>query len=383
MNVWRLEWNEATHAFDANGHSPQADVILYFGPRKELEQQSVHATLKAGFPLAHVLGCTTGSIVDDGIVSDTGISAVAVSFETASARLVSTSILDLTSFEAGQQIGHKLCDNNLRAVFLLSDGLQVNGSALVQGLQDVLGNDVPIVGGLAGDGPAFECTHVGADDFSGSHLVAGLGLYGASLHVGVGAAHGWDYFGPPRRITASADAVLHELDGKPALDLYERYRGEEAKQLPAAALLYPLLISNPDDPSDQAVRTVLSIDSDARTMRFAGDMPEGWSARLMHGVLENLAAGAAEAARSAASQCSGDPALAVLISCVGRRLLMGQRTQDEIDNVLRCMPAHYIKTGFYSYGEIAAQGASGRCGLHNQTMTVFTLQERSPERSVN
>jgi hypothetical protein len=177
--------------------------------------------------------------------------------------------------------------------------------------------------------------------------------------------------------------VLFELDGEPALDLYERYLGpEESKGLPSSALLFPIQVYDMQSPDSAVVRTVLAIDREARSMTFAGDVPQGWTAQLMRGNLDRLAAGAADAARQAhagLAAASGAPEkterLSILVSCIGRRLLMGQRTIEEVEAAGAELGRETLRLGFYSYGEISPHAKSGHCELHNQTMTVTMLAE--------
>ena len=225
--------------------------------------------------------------------------------------------------------------DDLAGVFVLSDGFNVNGSALVAGITGVIGSDIPLTGGLAGDGADFKETLVGGDCAPQPRMVAAIGFYGSAIRVGHGSAGGWDVFGPRRRVTKSAGNVLFELDGEPALDLYERYLGpEDSKGLPGSALLFPIQVYDAARPDSAVVRTVLAVDRDAGSMTFAGDVPEGWTAQLMRGSFDRLAAGAADAARQARgglNGAAGDQQFSILVSCIGRRLLMGQRTTDETE----------------------------------------------------
>jgi hypothetical protein len=249
----------------------------------------------------------------------------------------------------------------------------------VAGITEQVSRSVSLTGGLAGDGANFGQTLVGADCPPRAGAVAAVGFYGNAVRIGHGSAGGWDVFGPRRRITRSAGNVLYELDDEPALNLYERYLGEEeAKALPGSALLFPLQIYDPARPEHQVVRTILAVDHAARTMTFAGDVPQGWTAQLMRGNFDRLAAGAADAARQAHAQLAGDiggDSVAVLVSCIGRRLLMRQRTTDEVEAAGAELGPHTARVGFYSYGEISPHAASGMCELHNQTMTVTTIAE--------
>jgi hypothetical protein len=266
---------------------------------------------------------------------------------------------------------------DLKSIFVLCDGLHINGSDLVAGILSSIGPEVTVTGGLAGDGTHFQDTLVGAGKVPGPQRIAAIGFYGSAISIGHGSAGGWDEFGPKRKITKSESNVLFTLDDQPALDLYERYLGEEAKGLPGTALLYPLLVANPANPRHAVVRTVHGINRDDRSMTFAGSIPQGWSAQLMRGHFDNLAEGAASAARQASHfrRNPGSDAVAIMVSCIGRRILMGQSVIDEIAEVEANIGGRVNNIGFYSYGEISPHAASGMCELHNQTMTVTTIAE--------
>lgn len=255
----------------------------------------------------------------------------------------------------------------------------MNGSELVAGINGAIGLSVPLTGGLAGDGSDFVQTLVGGNCAPRSNIVAGIGFYGSAVRLGSGSAGGWTSIGARRRITRSVGNVLYGLDDEPALDLYERYLGEEAEGLPGTALLFPLQINDPGRQDTTLVRTVLAVDRGNRSMTFAGDMPQGWSAQLMSGNLVGLAEGAADAARQARNgigkRVDDREGAALLISCIGRRLLMGQRTSEEIEAAGAELGDRIKRLGFYSYGEIAPHALSGYCELHNQTMTITTISE--------
>jgi hypothetical protein len=356
------------------------DLVFYFGARADLATPACYDELAALFPGAHVVGCSTGGQIHNDEVTDAEVAAAALAFDRTSLRVVHEEIADAAaSFATGAAIGARLNATDLAGIFILSDGLHVNGSGLVAGITSAVGGNVPLTGGLAGDGANFAATLVGADFAPRTNVVAAIGFYGSAIRIGYGSAGGWDQFGPRRRITRSDGNVLYELDGEPALDLYERYLGEEAEGLPSTALLFPLRIYEPSRPDHDLVRTVLAVDREARSMTFAGDVPEGWVAQLMRGNFGRLAAGAAAAARAAhlpaeEEKLFGDE-IALLVSCIGRRLLMGQSTADEVEAAAAELGAHAKLIGFYSYGEISPNRGSGVCQLHNQTMTITTLHE--------
>jgi hypothetical protein len=260
---------------------------------------------------------------------------------------------------------------------VLSDGLSVNGTPLVKGLSDGLPEGVVITGGLAGDGSRFGQTWVlGPDGGARGGQICAVGLSGERLHIGHGCDAGWTDFGPERRITRATGNVLYELDGKPALTLYKSYLGERASELPGAALLFPLSVKRASGETESLIRTVLAVDEASQSMTFAGDIPEGGVARLMRANTDKLIQSAGLAAQRAAENLpSGAPVMVVSVSCVGRRLVLGERTDEEVETVLDAMPEGAAHLGFYSYGEISPLLRGGAASLHNQTMTVTALAE--------
>ncbi len=380
MRTQQLVWNPRSGWNVGTSQSGEAALVLYFGARPALASGERYDELRRMFPEAHILGCSTGGQISNNDISDDHLVAAAICFEATGLRLSCQEIVDPTQSGAcGEALGRALRADDLAGVFVLSDGLLVNGSALVAGITGAIGTRVPLTGGLAGDGADFRETIVGGDCAPRVGLVAAIGFYGSVIRIGHGSAGGWDLFGPRRRVTRSSGNVLFELDGEPALDLYERYLGpDEAKGLPGSALLFPMQVHDVECPDAAVVRTVLAVDREAHSMTFAGDVPQGWTAQLMHGSFDRLAAGAASAARQAhcslKAHDSGDR-LAILVSCIGRRLLMGQRTTEETEAVGAELGEGIQRLGFYSYGEISPHAKSGRCELHNQTMTVTTLAE--------
>jgi hypothetical protein len=180
-------------------------------------------------------------------------------------------------------------------------------------------------------------------------------------------------FGPERRVTRSEGNKVYELDGKPALGLYKTYLGERAAELPASAFLFPLSLRLDAGDEKRLIRTVLGVDEAEQSLTFAGDIPAGSLVQLTHGNFEQLIDGASSAASVAAASLDG-PGLAISVSCVGRRLVLGERTEEELEAALELLPPGTKQVGFYSYGEISPFG-TGHCDLHNQTMTLTTIGE--------
>ncbi|HLZ17996.1 MAG TPA: FIST N-terminal domain-containing protein, partial [Smithellaceae bacterium] len=328
------------------------------------------------YPGAHLFGCSTAGEICGTSVFDDTLVATAVHFEKTE---ISGAQLDLdgisSSFEAGRMLAQTIKQEDLCHVFVLSDGLSVNGSELVKGLASELPEDVTITGGLAGNGDRFEETYVFWDDLPARNTLAILGLSGRHLKVGYGSMGGWDPFGPERIITRSKENLLYELDGQSALEIYKKYLGEYAAELPAAGLLFPLSIRTKTGETG-IVRTILAVNEEEKSMTFAGDIPEGAYARFMKANFERLIDGANGAAvRSREGLGASAPELAILISCVGRKLVLKQRTEEEVEAVRDVLGGNPKLTGFYSYGEISPFMTGAPCALHNQTMTITTFTE--------
>jgi len=356
-----------------SGHT----LVIVFAAPEYLDQPDAILELINAFPASKIIGCSTAGEISGPYVNDTSLTVAVVQFEKSSVGVVSAQIKRAEeSYAVGEEVASQLNRDDLSAVFVLSDGLHVNGSELVKGLNSVLPGGVVVTGGLAGDGDRFQRTWVIRDRKPENGAVTAVGLYGKHLRVTHGSRGGWDNFGPERRVTRSDGNILYELDGKPALDLYKEYLGDRASGLPATGLLFPLSIRQDSSDVRQLVRTILAVDEEHHSMTFAGDIPKDCLAQLMRANFDRLVNGAS----IAADQAKGDsepvgPTLAIAVSCVGRRLVLGERIEEETEITLEHLPAGTQQIGFYSYGEISPY-ASGACDLHNQTMTLTTFSEK-------
>ena len=352
-----------------------AQLVLLFGSPACLKQTSWQADIKSAYPNAHHLGCSTAGEIYGTEVTDETLVATAIAFEHTRLHGVSLQIGDgIDSFQAGERLAKSLPHESLVHVLVISDGQNVNGSELVAGLTQHLPANVTLTGGLAGDGDRFQETLVLWDGPPQPNTIAVLGLYGDRIKIGFGSLGGWDAFGPERVVTRSKGNILYELDGQPALALYKKYLGEHAKDLPASGLLFPLSLKT--SAGESVVRTILGVNEAEDSLTFAGDMPQGGHARLMKANFDRLidgAMGAAQTSYAAIGETS--PELALLISCVGRKLVLKQRIEEEVEGVQEVLGQKAVLAGFYSYGEISPFNPSARCELHNQTMTITTLSE--------
>lgn len=356
--------------------SDRTAVFVFSAPNFN-NQENVIKQLSEAFPQSKMIGCSGAGEIYGPHILDRGMSVAVVRFLKTDIKFVSVPIESAEqSFVAGESLAERLNTPHLAGVFILCEGLSINGSAFVQGINLRLKKDVVVTGGLAGDGPHFKKTWVINNGKMESNLATALGFYGESFKMGYGSKGGWDIFGPERIISKSKDNILYELDDKPALKLYKDYLGEMASGLPATALFFPLQIRINDTDDVRLVRTVLSINEEDQSMTFAGNVPEGAHAQLMRANFDRLIEGASKAAELLTVKSNGDKKLlTVAISCVGRRLVLGERAEEEIEATLNQLPEATEQVGFYSYGEISPFMNNFSCELYNQTMTLATISE--------
>lgn len=357
-------------------------LVLYFGSRAQVSGGETHEALQQAFPGAVVCGCSTGGQIAGNAVVDDEVVAMGFAFERTGIRLASEDLADPAGSHAcGEALGRTLArDPGLAGVFVLADGLNVNGNELVAGLIAALGEEIPITGGMACDGIAFERTLIAAGALPRSNVVAAIGFYGSAFRMGYGIGTGWQEFGPRRRVTRSVGNRVYDVDGAPILELYRRYLGEdEFAGLPTTGLRYPLQIHRAEAPDKTVVRAVLGVDLADGSMYFGGDIQVGTVVQLMRGTFGRLTDAAAAAARQVESFVEPGQAgamAAVLVSCIGRRILMGSSIEDEVAAVAEELPEETPRIGFYSLGEISPYPGTRCAALHNETMTIVTFAER-------
>jgi len=352
------------------------DLLFVFGNREFLESSKIPEELHQLYPEAVFSGCSTAGEIAGESVTDNTIVITGIKFTNtpiASAKVALTDIA-FSSFEAGKMVVSQLPAEGLRHVFVISDGLRVNGTDLVKGMKAGLADDVTLTGGLAGDGAKFSKTVILEPDGKVvTESVAAIGFYGDSLSIGFGSRGGWDSFGLDRLVTRSHENILYEIDEQPALDLYKSFLGDKAKELPSSGLLFPLSMRDSEDRAP-VVRTILGINEDEKSLTFAGDIPQGSFVRLMKANNDRLITGAEEAAIATSEGTEELPEFALLVSCVGRKLVLKQMIEEEVESVSDVLGKPAI-AGFYSYGELAPFNKNEACELHNQTMTITTFRE--------
>jgi hypothetical protein len=351
-------------------------LVLVFGNRFLLEDEEIYDELRQKFPDGHlVFGSTSGDITSQ-FVSDDSITVTAIEFERSTFQIKRSNVLnsDLDSFKTGQDLVNQFDQEGLKHVFVISEGSFINGSQLTKGMNAASDNELLVTGGLCGDAARFEKTLASYNENPKQGEIIAIGFYGETFEASFAIHGGWTPFGPERVVTSSESNVLFELDGQPALDLYKKYLGEKSKELPAAALLYPLNVLSANE-KQSYVRTILNIDEETNAMVLAGDIPENSRVQLMMTNVDNIANASELAAKQAIEKRKTKPQLALLVSCIGRKLVLDQRVEEEIEEVVSIVGDDTTICGFYSYGEIAPFNLEINCQLHNQTMTITLISE--------
>lgn len=357
--------------------SPQ--IVFVFGSVGQFTGQGFGAALKSAFPDATIIGCTTAGEIGNKGVFDNSLFVTGARFRSAKLKPAKSILSGMEdSMKAGEGLGRQLKSPDLRAVVVFGQGVGINGSELIRGIEREVGPGVTITGGLAGDGGKFERTYTLLNGAVSHEEVVAIGFCGDGVKVSWGSMGGWEPFGPARRVTKASGNVLHQLDGQPALKVYKEYLGEHAKNLPASGLLFPFAILKDNQDTSGLIRTILAVDEKQGSLTLAGDIPENGLVRLMHTDSKGLVGGAEGAAKQARQMIKAAHAgggLALLISCVGRKLVMGGEVDQEIDAVQEIFGKESTLTGFYSYGEICPVFEAPDCKLHNQTMTITYFSE--------
>jgi len=354
-------------------------LVLVFGNRFMLEDDDILDEIRAIFKDGHIVFGSASGDISTQSVNDDSLTITAIEFEKSKFLIKSTNVLQtdsndpIDSFDAGKNLINQFPKEGLKYVLVISEGSFVNGSQLTKGMNSFLEDNLLITGALCGDGARFEKTLASYNEKPKQGEIIAIGLYGESLEVSFSINGGWTPFGPERIVTKSEGNVLYELDNLPALDLYKKYLGEKAKELPGSALLYPLNVKTENE-KQTIVRSILNIDEKANSMILAGDIFEDSKVQLMMTNVDNIVDAAEKAAVSASELRKKKPELAILVSCIGRKLVLDQRVEEEVEEVIEVVGKTTI-TGLYSYGEIAPFIGESNCQLHNQTMTVTLISE--------
>lgn len=352
----------------------KANLVLAFGERELLECSQPYKKLRELYSEAQIVICSTSGQISNFNLVENKIVSTAIEFEKSTIKIVEIDLLKNKNIEElGLVVKNELFNKNLKSLVVISEGSYVNGTELVNELEKQTNNSLPIFGGLAGDKVAFLKTIVGLNKEAEEGKVVVIGFYGDEINFSSGCEGGWSDYGPEREVTLSEKNVLYKIGDRYALDIYKEYLGKYADELPSSALYFPLSMKENKD-SSSVVRTILSIDEKTKSMTFAGNIPQGSFVRLMKGNFDKLIDASYSAASEAFSSHAKDPELALIVSCVGRKIVLGNRVEEEFEAVKE-VSGNTLLCGFYSYGEISPIKDHKFCELHNQTIAILTISE--------
>jgi hypothetical protein len=379
MKLDQYQWSPSggwNRPLPSGNPAAAAQIVFLFGSAELVDASDCVALVRRSFPNAHLFGCSTSDVICGTQVGEETLALTAVAFEhsrvaTAHVRIEGAD----RSFAAGEQLARLLDPDGLRHLVVLSEGLRVNGSDLLSGLNAALPPGVTVSGGFAADGYRLRTTHVWCDGAPEQAAAVALGFYGDRLHIGMAVTGGWGPFGPDRLITKSRQNVLYSFDGRPALALYKQYLGDYAAGLPASGLAFPLELRLGRS-QHRLLRVLLAVDEQEQSITFAGNVPEGSYARFMMGHIEDLITGSFKAARTSLDRLQGRPAqFSLLVSCNARRAVLKQRVEEEVEAVREGLDEATVLTGFYSYGEIGPPDGGTNSELHNETLMITSFAE--------
>ncbi len=350
----------------------EAQLILAFGDIHNLENKNITSQVSSHFSNAIIAGCTTAGEIIDTEVYEHSLSLTALTFKSSQVSVVSASLGNMTNSELAQSLAAKIETKKLKYVLVLLSNIYA--TEFVSALQDSLPPNVVISGGLAGDGTHFKHTYVRHNNVIAENMAVICCFYGDKLAIKTSCEGGWIPFGPMRTITGAHENILTSIDQEPALDLYKKYLGKHADELPLSSLRFPISLHHDNS---KLIRTILSVNEDDKSLFFAGDMPLGTTIQLLRTNYDGLISGAGRAAEAALFDIEYRPnsSLYLLISCVGRRMVLKNRTPEELEIIKEIAGPGAILAGFYSYGELSAPNKHLKCELHNQTMTITNIRE--------
>ncbi len=376
MKLFQLKYNEGVweDSSKTNGNYDLVNFVLVVGERSLLEQDKNIEYISSSFPNATTLFCSSSFGIQDNYTYQNSILVTAIEFEKTSISYQTTNIsLHEDNVSIGKHLASSIPHDNLQYALLISDGQGVNGDDLITGVLNHLPKGTLITGGLANDSQMIK-TLVGVNEKPKPSQVSIIGFYGNNLEVGYGVYGGWDRFGAKKTVTKSDKNTLYELDGKSALDIYKEYLGDYAKDLPQIGLFFPIGLENQN--GEHIIRTIVSVDEETKSLTFAGNVPEGKQVTFMKSNMDKVIDGASIAAQNAKKHIKNEPDFILMISCLGRQMVLGPRTEEELEVSEEVFEKCIPRAGFYSNGEIAPSSEDkGNAALHNETMTITTFKE--------
>lgn len=376
--------NACQMAVSTIGGAP--DAVILFSSVK-YDQEKVNAGVRSVSGDALLVGSSTaGEITTGGPSAKHSVVVMAIKSDTTKFYAGLGENIAKDAFAAGKQAAENTKSQTtdpLRAFMMISDVLVGNGAEIVRGVLSSLGAHFPIVGGASGDDFQFKKTYQHLNDKVYSGVVVGFGWVG-DFEFGIGVKHGWVPVGTPKKVTRSEGSIVHELDGKPAITIYDEYFGEKEAAVLRTETLAKLAVSYPlgmkvEGSDEMLIRDPITVNATG-SITCAGEFPEGSSVQLMIGSKDTAIKVAGEAARNAVEQLNGaKPKAVIIFNCIARNKLFGENSGDEIKEIQKAVGEDTPLIGFYTYGEQAPLGGEVRniekCNpaFHNETVVIAVI----------
>jgi hypothetical protein len=363
------------------GRTPEpADLVIVHATAEYDPLRFFETVAEAAAP-AQVVGCTAFAGFTSAVNVTVGavalyVPAAELTFGVATADSVSADlrgaarrVTELARERAGG-------DGENSVLMMLTDGLAGDLREVVRGSYAVTGATVPLVGGAASEDLSMKATYQFADGKLMSNSL--IAIWINSPHpLGIGVAHGWHPIGDPVTVTRAEANIIHELDGRPAVDVYLEQRGGDVSVAepgdttgPTFARLtfdHPLGLANAAGTFDG--RHILGRTQEGALVMF-GHVSEQSVVQVLAGNRRELVEAAGSAAATAVQRLGGTPRGALVFSCAGRVMPLGEDLAEEA-GAIRGPLGKAPFAGFFTYGEFAR--VTGSTGFHNATVVVLAF----------
>jgi hypothetical protein len=324
-----------------------------------------------------MIGCSTAGEISTAGPGDAGVVVTALGGDGFDVATAAADAAGGRLRDAGAEVAgciERVAEKAHRVLLLLTDGLAGDQSEIVRGAYRVVGAEVPLVGGCAGDDLRMAGTAQLHDGKVLRHAVVAAAI-ASDAPLGIGVRHGWRRVGSPMLVTRSEGSRVHLLDDAPALDVYlQRLNApaaawEDPQAFTLFAMTHPLGLSRR---SGEEVRFVAGADFADRSIQCIAQVPQGGLTWFMEGDDASVLEATDGACHDALAALQGRPPLGfVAFDCIARRGVLGEcGIRSEVNRIASFAGGAPV-AGFYTYGEIAR--THGISGFHNQTLVVLAV----------
>tara|TARA_R110002124_G_scaffold97014_2_gene241784 strand:- start:5129 stop:6268 length:1140 start_codon:yes stop_codon:yes gene_type:complete len=325
-----------------------------------------------------IFGATTAGEFIDGEIGEESTAIMLLDIKPEHFKVTHLETGERETRNIATEIGKKGLETFSNPAFIVaSGGISTDGEMIVKGIEDAIGPEVTIFGGLAGDDFTMTGTYVftnGKYDIDG--LVAII-LDEDHVQVAGLATSGWQPVGTVRTITKSEGNVVYTIDDQPALDVVIKYMGvnknidEWTEVIMNVGSEFPMQLQR--EGAEPVIRAPLFANKEDRSLICAGGVPQGSKIRFSlppdYDVIEKVI----EECETVKENELPNAEAMIMFSCKARHLSLGPMVSEEINSVKEVWNAPMA--GFFSYGEMG-KATKGKHEFHNNTCSLVVLAER-------